>query len=73
MSRPASPNRSTLMSPGFWLQHAALACRQVFGRRLRPLHLTPTQFMLTASAGWAGRDDRMMTSKVLHALVDAAW
>ena len=39
------------MSPGFWLHHAALAWRQVFDRRLRPLNLTPTQFMLLASAG----------------------
>ena len=83
--RPAPP-RGPLMSPGFWLHHAALAWRQVFDRRLRPLNLTPTQFMLLASAGWlaaeAGRPptqqevadhagaDRMMTSKVLQALVD---
>jgi DNA-binding MarR family transcriptional regulator len=74
------------MSPGFWLHHAALAWRQVFDRRLRPLSLTPTQFMLLASAGWltatSGRPptqqevadhagaDRMMTSKVLQTLVD---
>jgi DNA-binding MarR family transcriptional regulator len=74
------------MSPGFWLHHAALAWRQLFDRRLRPLNLTPTQFMLLASVGWlaasAGQQptqqevadhagaDRMMTSKVLQTLVD---
>jgi DNA-binding MarR family transcriptional regulator len=74
------------MSPGFWLHHAALAWRQVFDRRLRPLNLTPTQFMLLSSAGWlattSGRlptqqevadhagADRMMTSKVLQGLMD---
>jgi len=40
------------MSPGFWLHHAALAWRNLFDRRLRPLDLTPTQFMLLSSAGW---------------------
>ena len=40
------------MSPGFWLRHAALAWRQVFDRRLRPLYLSPTQLVLLASAGW---------------------
>ncbi len=44
--------RGPLVSPGFWLHHAALAWRQVFDRRLCPLALTPTQFMLLASAGW---------------------
>ena len=36
---PAS--RAPLVSPGFWLRHAALSWRQIFGRRLRPLNLTP--------------------------------
>ena len=74
------------MSPGFWLHHAALAWRQLFDRRLRPLNLTPTQFMLLASVGWLAAScgqqptqqevadhvgaDRMMTSKVLQTLVD---
>ena len=74
------------MSPGFWLHHAALAWRQVFDRRLRPLYLSPTQFMLLASAGWLvttsggpptqqevadhAGADRMMASKVLQTLVD---
>jgi len=74
------------MSPGFWLHHAALAWRQAFDHRLRPLGLTPTQFMLLASAGWLAATsarpptqqevadyagaDRMMTSKVLQGLVD---
>ena len=72
------------MSPGFWLHHAALAWRQVFDRRLRPLNLTPTQFMLwRPPGGWlrlrpptqqevadhAGTD-RMMTFKVLQTLMD---
>ena len=31
--------------PGFWPHHAALAWRQVFDRRLRPLNLTrPSSF-----------------------------
>ena len=74
------------MSPGFWLHHAALAWRQVFDRRLRPLYLSPTQFMLLASAGWLvttsggpptqqevadhADADRMLASKVLQTLVD---
>jgi DNA-binding MarR family transcriptional regulator len=72
------------MSPGFWLHHAALAWKQLFERRLRPLGLTSTQFMLLSSVGWlaatAGQPptqqeaadyagaDRMMTSKILQAL-----
>jgi hypothetical protein len=55
MSRLAIPDRGLLMSPGFWLHHAALAWRQVFDRRLRPLNVTPTLFMLPASAGWPTR------------------
>ena len=47
------------MSPGFWLHHAALAWRQVFDRRLRPLNLSPTQFMLLASARVPGYDLRL--------------
>ena len=87
-SGPASrlEPRGPLMSPGFWLYHAALAWRQAFDRQLRPLGLTPTQFMLLASAGWLAATsarpptqqevadhagaDRMMTSKVLQGLVD---
>jgi DNA-binding MarR family transcriptional regulator len=74
------------MSPGFWLHHAALAWRTLFDRRLRPLSLTPTQFMLLSAAGWLANTqgqpptqqevadfagaDRMMTSKVLQALAE---
>lgn len=72
-----------LASPGFWLHHAALTWRAELDTRLRPLSLTPTQFMLLASAGWLDRQsvaptqqevaehagaDRMMTSKVLRDL-----
>ena len=72
-----------LASPGFWLHHAALTWRAELDTRLRPLGLTPTQFMLLASAGWLDRQsvaptqqevaehagaDRMMTSKVLRDL-----
>ncbi len=80
MAEPRGP----LMSPGFWLHHAALAWKQVFDRRLRPLEATPTQFMLLASVSWltatTGQPptqqeaadhagaDRMMTSKVVQAL-----
>jgi len=72
-----------LLSPGFWLQQAALSWRAELDTRLRPLGLTPTQFIVLASVGWlehlsgpptqqqvaeqAGAD-RMMTSKVAHTL-----
>lgn len=72
-----------LLSPGFWLQQAALTWRAELDTRLRPLGLTPTQFTVLASVGWlehlngpptqqqvatnAGAD-RMMTSKVAHTL-----
>jgi DNA-binding MarR family transcriptional regulator len=75
-----------LLSPGFWLHHAALAWRAELDARLRPLNLTPTQFMVLAAAGWlehvagpptqqeiadqAGAD-RMMTSRVVRTLEDA--
>jgi DNA-binding MarR family transcriptional regulator len=76
--------RGPLMSPGFWLHHAALEWRQRLDRTLRPLGLTPTQFNLLGSIGWLDRTrpspptqqqvadhagaDRMMTSKVLRTL-----
>jgi DNA-binding MarR family transcriptional regulator len=74
-----------LLSPGFWLHHAALAWRAELDARLRPLGLTPTQFMLLAATGWLQRlgqpptqqevaeqagADRMMTSKVVRSLED---
>jgi DNA-binding MarR family transcriptional regulator len=75
-----------LASPGFWLHHAALRWRAELDRRLKEVGLTPTQFLLLASAGWlehtqglptqqqvaetAGAD-RMMTSKVVKTLEDA--
>lgn len=80
--------RGPLMSPGFWLHHAALEWRQRLDRALRPLGLTPTQFNLLASIGWLDRTrpspptqqqvadhagaDRMMASKVLRGLEDRA-
>ncbi|WP_157437131.1 MarR family winged helix-turn-helix transcriptional regulator [Actinoplanes subtropicus] len=80
MAEPRGP----LMSPGFWLHHAALEWRQRLDRALRPLGLTPTQFNLLASIGWLDRTrpsaptqqqvadhagaDRMMASKVLRTL-----
>ncbi|WP_163571709.1 MarR family winged helix-turn-helix transcriptional regulator [Fodinicola feengrottensis] len=76
-----------MLSPGFWLHHAALTWRAALDAGLRPLGLTPTQFMLLASAGWlehvagpptqqavaeqAGAD-RMMTSKIVRALQERA-
>jgi DNA-binding MarR family transcriptional regulator len=76
--------RGPLMSPGFWLHHAALEWRQRLDRALRPLGLTPTQFNLLGSIGWLDRTrplpptqqqvadhagaDRMMASKVLRTL-----
>lgn len=80
--------RGPLMSPGFWLHHAALEWRQRLDRALRPLGLTPTQFNLLGSIGWLDRTlpspptqqqvadhagaDRMMTSKVLRTLEERA-
>ena len=79
------PDTGPLLSAGFWLHQAALAWRAELDTRLRPLGLTPTQFLLLASTGWlehlgerptqqavaeqAGAD-RMMTSKVVRALED---
>ena len=78
--------RGPLMSPGFWLHHAALAWKQLFDQRLRPLEATPTQFMLLAAISWltatTGQPptqqeaadhagaDRMMTSKVVQTLTN---
>jgi DNA-binding MarR family transcriptional regulator len=75
--------RGPLMSPGFWLHHAALAWLQALDAGLRPLGLTHTQFNLLGSVSWltitqgaptqqqaaelAGAD-RMMASKVLRTL-----
>ncbi|WP_458688301.1 MarR family winged helix-turn-helix transcriptional regulator [Nocardia tengchongensis] len=79
MAEPRGP----LMSPGFWLHHAALEWRATLERNLRALGLTPTQFNLLASAGWLSRAgelptqqqvadmsgaDRMMASKVIRGL-----
>ncbi|MGW4772982.1 MarR family winged helix-turn-helix transcriptional regulator [Nocardia sp. NPDC004278] len=84
MAEPRGP----LMSPGFWLHHAALEWRATVERNLRPLGLTLTQFNLLASAGWLGRQDaelptqqqvvdmagadRMMGSRVIRVLEDRA-
>lgn len=77
------PEAGPLLSAGFWLHQAALAWRAELDTRLRPLGLTPTQFLLLASTGWlervSGRPtqqavaeyagaDRMMTSKVVRNL-----
>lgn len=79
----AGPSAGPLSSPGHWLHHAALAWQREFARRLRPLGLTPTQFMILGAVGWLAETDgpptqqdvadlagvdRMMTSKVLCAL-----
>ncbi|WP_181064607.1 MarR family winged helix-turn-helix transcriptional regulator [Nocardia nova] len=75
--------RGPLVSPGFWLHHAALEWRATLERNLRPLGLTPTQFNLLASTGWLAHRgglptqqqaadmagvDRMMASRVIRAL-----
>jgi DNA-binding MarR family transcriptional regulator len=72
-----------MLSPGFWLHHAALAWRAELDARLEPLGVTPTQFYLLGSAGWLERvsgpptqqqvadqagADRTMASKVLSGL-----
>jgi DNA-binding MarR family transcriptional regulator len=75
-----------LLSPGFWLHHAALTWRAQMDARLRPVGLTHTQFMLLATMGWlehvgggpptqqqvADRAgaDRQMTSRVIRGLRD---
>lgn len=74
-----------LLSPGFWLHHAALAWRAELAARLATLGLTPTQFLLLASAGWLEQHggpptqqqiaelagaDRTMASKVMRVLID---
>ncbi|GIL28569.1 MarR family winged helix-turn-helix transcriptional regulator [Actinocatenispora comari] len=74
-----------MLSPGFWLYHAALTWRAELDARLRPLGLTPTQFMVLATAGWlehlngpptqqqvadGAGTDRQMTSRVVRALQD---
>ncbi len=80
MAEPRGP----LLSPGFWLHHAALTWRRQLDTRLAALGLTHTQFNLLASTSWLGRDatseptqqqvadmagaDRMMASKVLAGL-----
>ena len=76
-----------LLSPGFWLHHAALAWRAELDARLAPLGVTPTQFLLLASAGWLEQHgesptqqqvadlagaDRTMASKVMRVLTDQA-
>lgn len=69
---------------GYWLRQAALAWQRELGRRLRPLDLTVTQFMILSGAGWLGArngipptqqqvadlagTDKMMTSKVTATL-----
>ncbi|WP_326836830.1 MarR family transcriptional regulator [Amycolatopsis rhabdoformis] len=77
-AQPAMP-----VAAGFWLHQAALAWRAALDVRLRPLGLTPTQFLLLSAAARLERTagpatqqevaehagaDRMMTSKVLRAL-----
>lgn len=73
-----------LLSPGFWLHQAARAWRAELDARLRPLGLTPTQFLLLASTRWLERTgkptqqaaaeqagvDWMMTSKVVRSLAE---
>ena len=41
-----------MLSAGFWLHHAALTWRAELDGRLRPLGLSPTQFIVLAAAGW---------------------
>lgn len=74
-----------MLSAGFWLHHAALTWRAEMDARLRPLGLTPTQFMVLATAGWlehvdgpptqqqvadGAGTDRQMTSRVIRVLQD---
>lgn len=87
--KPAAPGgqppgpRGPLMSPGFWLHHAALAWRQALDTGLKPLGLTHTQFNLLGSVSWLTNTrgaptqqeaaelsgaDRMMASRVLATL-----
>jgi DNA-binding MarR family transcriptional regulator len=74
-----------MLSPGFWLHHAALTWRAELDSRLRELGLTHTQFMLLAAAGWlehtggpptqqqvadGAGTDRQMTSRLVRILQD---
>jgi DNA-binding MarR family transcriptional regulator len=80
---PAPGPRGPLLSPTFWLHHAALAVVQEAEARLRPIGLTYPQFSLLGAVSWLVQQggpptqqdvarfsgaDRMMTSKVLRAL-----
>lgn len=58
-----SADEGPLRSPGFWLHHAALTWRAELDARLRPLGLTPTQFMLLGSAGWLEPSARRRPSR----------
>lgn len=75
-----------LNNTGYWLHQAALTWNRELARRLRPLGLTPTQFMVLSCAGWLAATqgaptqqqvadlagtDRMMTSRVMAALTAA--
>ncbi|WP_328611096.1 MarR family transcriptional regulator [Amycolatopsis sp. NBC_00345] len=77
------PSKESAPPAGFWLHQAALTWRAQLDVRLRPLGLTPTQFLLLSSADRLERRagpatqqevaeqagaDRMMTSKVLRLL-----
>jgi DNA-binding MarR family transcriptional regulator len=77
------PGHESAPPAGFWLHQAALTWRAQLDVRLRPLGLTPTQFLLLSSADRLERRagpatqqevaqqagaDRMMTSKVLRLL-----
>jgi len=82
-SAEAPGPRGPLLSPGFWLHHAALAWRQALDTGLKPLGLTHTQFNLLGSVSWLtltrgaptqqeaadlSGSDRMMASRVLATL-----
>jgi DNA-binding MarR family transcriptional regulator len=85
VSEAGGANTGPLLSTGFWLHQAALAWRAELDSRLAVLGLTPTQFLLLASAGWLEQHggpptqqqaadlagaDRTMASKVMRVLTD---
>ncbi|HZE39811.1 MAG TPA: MarR family winged helix-turn-helix transcriptional regulator [Stackebrandtia sp.] len=83
MGDAAPGPRGPLMSPTFWLHHAALAVRRRAEAGLRPIGLTYPQFCLLGAIGWLSATerpptqqraadlagaDRMMTSKLVGTL-----
>ncbi len=83
----SEPLVGPVSSTGYWLKLGALAWQRELDARLRPLNLTTAQFSVLAGVSWVARSggapsqqqvadfagtDRMLTSKLLHGLQEAA-